>query len=472
MFASPVSSFGRSASAWLAISGALLAQATATAPAPAAPSTVAATEDVVTEAAVREVVSFLASDELMGRDTPSPGLTRAAEFLADRFAAAGLDQAVPESWLHRYTLKGQRLDSRSIKATLRIVKGETEQVVELVPDEDVRLLRAGEIAAGSGESALVAPGGDPRIGRMLMADAGRRPVLLEVAADSMQWKIAAGERELLARRMRGTSPVFLVRKGALPTLERVEDHSFLLDWSITAPEAIDVELPNVIGVLRGSQKPDEYVLVSAHFDHVGVGTAVDGDAIYNGADDDATGTTAVVLIAEALAKQPRPARSIAFVCFSAEEKGLRGSAEFAANPPFPLQSIVANLNIEMIGRPMEDKRFHAWITGSEFSDFAAIVAASLSGTGVALTEFEMASRLFAASDNYSFARHGVIAHSISAGSLHADYHQPSDEVEKLDIEHMTKVVRALAKVTWDLADRPAPPAYNEAGRKRLKLSPR
>ena len=84
----------------------------------------------------------------------------------------------------------------------------------------------------------------------------------------------------------------------------------------------------------------------------------------------------------------------------------------------------------------------------------------------------MATRLFGASDTYSLARHGVVAHSISAGSLHHDYHQPSDEVEQLDVEHMTRVIRALAKVSWDLADRQAPPVYNDEGRKRLKLAPR
>jgi hypothetical protein len=424
----------------------------------------------ITEERVREIVTWLASDERQGRDSPSPGLEATAEYLAQRFAEAGLEQAVEGSWRHRYTLPGLRLDSSALKVHVRVTErlpdgGEKKAQCELEPVIDVRLLRPGEAASGDDQEATIAYADDPRVERLLMAGGGRqRPVLLEVGDDHPSWIAAAGTRDVLGARLRGARPVLLVRKGRLPPVEKPDEARFEVTWS--APwQAVEIPLANVAGVLRGKQLPDEYVIVSAHYDHIGVGRAVDGDAIRNGADDDASGTTAVVLLAAALAKGPPPRRSVAFVCFSAEEKGLRGSAAFAEQPPFPLANVVANLNIEMIGRPEPDRERCAWITGSEYSDFAAIAAAALQRAGITVVPFAQARQLFAQSDNLSFARMGVVAHSISAGSLHADYHQPSDEVAKLDLPHMTAVIRGLLEVVREFADRDARPAWTEEGRR-------
>jgi hypothetical protein len=435
----------------------------------------------ITVGRVVETVSWLASDEREGRDSPSRGLTAAGDWLAARFKAAGLEQAVPESWFHDYTLPGFRLDSHSIALTVKVtVKGEGDKdkttVCELKPDEDVRLLRAGSVPNGADQPATVAYMGDPRVDQLLMAGAGRRPVILEVAADDWSWKSAGGERESLSQRLLGDTPVFLVRKGLLSAVPPVADadgkpnpgndtrSSYTASWTVPVPAKVELPLRNVVAVLRGESKPDEYVMVSAHYDHLGVGRPVDGDAVYNGADDDASGTTAVVLIAEAMAKQPRPVRSVLFVCFSAEEKGLRGSAAFAKSPPVPLDRVVADVNVEMIGRPLPGKQNQAWITGPDYSDFAAIARPALQRAGIELVDFRMQDQLFAQSDNWSLAMQGVVAHSISAGSLHKDYHQPSDEVQKLDVEHMTAVIRGLLEVVRELADREQRPAYTEAGK--------
>ncbi|HEB54561.1 MAG TPA: M20/M25/M40 family metallo-hydrolase [bacterium] len=240
-------------------------------------------------------------------------------------------------------------------------------------------------------------------------------------------------------------------------------------WSVPAPEKVEIAQRNVVGLLRakaGGAHADEYIVISAHYDHIGVGRAVDGDMIYNGADDDATGTTAVLLLAEALARQKAALpRNVLFVCFAGEERGLRGSRAFCERPPVPLDRVVANLNIEMIGRPLPQNVGKAWITGESYSDFAEILREPLGRTGVELVPFEMAKMLFAASDNYSFVNKGVVAHSISAGSLHRDYHRPSDEVDKLDIPHMTRIIRALYDATVELASRERAPAWSEAGKK-------
>jgi Zn-dependent M28 family amino/carboxypeptidase len=302
--------------------------------------------------------------------------------------------------------------------------------------------------------------------RMLGATSARRPLVLEVAEDHPYWLAAKGAHKVLGGRRAAARPVFLVRSSLLPpgpTDDR--EPAWTATYTVAAAEKAEVPLRNVVALLPGTTKKDEFVVVSAHYDHIGTGIPVDGDAVYNGADDDATGTTAVLLLAEAMQKQPPPQRSVLFVCFSAEERGLRGSAAFCERPPVPGDRIVANLNLEMLGRPEPGKAGMAWITGAGHSDFATIVGAALAKGGVERIDFPMADRLFTASDNFSFVRHGVVAHSLSAGSLHADYHQPSDEVELLDIPHMTKVIQALVHVVRDLADRDVPPQWTDSGKK-------
>jgi len=118
----------------------------------------------------------------------------------------------------------------------------------------------------------------------------------------------------------------------------------------------------------------------------------------------------------------------------------------------------------MIGRPLPGREKQAWITGPGYSDFAAIAGPALQRAGIELVDFEMQDPLFAQSDNWSLAMQDVVAHSISAGSLHKDYHQPSDEVQKLDLDHMTAVTRGLLEVVREFADREQRPAYNEKGK--------
>ena len=169
-----------------------------------------------------------------------------------------------------------------------------------------------------------------------------------------------------------------------------------------------------------------------------------------------------MLLAEALAAR-RLRRNVMFVCFAAEERGLRGSRAFCERPPVPLERVSANLNIEMIGRPEKGNQRKCWITGAGYSDFAEVCAQALATEQVEVIPFRMADSLFGASDNASFAAKGVVAHSVSAGSLHEDYHQPGDEVQKLDIPHMTKIVRGLFDVTVALADREGDLSWSERG---------
>ncbi len=429
----------------------------------------AAQASAITAERVRETVTWLAADERAGRDTGSPELVAAGEWIAARFAAAGLQPLTEGRWTQEFALPGLSIDSKAIEVRLHRKHGDQTQEIVLQPDVDVRQWTVADATTGGDEACTVALADDAALQRMLATGSARRPVFCEVAPEDERWVLAKGSRFVLGGRRQATRPVFLVRAGLLPPAADDDSQvTWTTTWSVPEPEKADMAQHNVVGLLRGGAKKDEYVVVSAHYDHVGRGRPVAGDGIYNGADDNATGTTAVLLLAESLGKlQPPPARSILFVCFTAEERGLLGSKAFCARPPVPIDKIVANLNIEMIGRPLPGNESKAWITGDDLSDFAAIAGPALERAGIGLVEFPMAARLFTASDNWAFAQHGVVAHSVSAGSLHQDYHQPGDEADKLDIAHMTAIVRGLHEVTLELANRDAVPQWNDKGRARI-----
>jgi hypothetical protein len=430
-------------------------------------TTVAAAQAAkITEKSVRETVGWLAADERKGRGSGTPELAAAGDWLADRFAKAGLKQLREGSWFHEFSIAGLRLDSdaASLKLISRVDNKGSE--LELVAGRDVRLWRPSDGLKGV-ENCTVAAMDDPVLQRLLRARSARRPIIIEVPETHAYWLQAKGQHTVFEKRRKASRPVFLVRKGLLPPRPKGKGIEWSANWSVAAPEVADVPQRNVMALLparEGSDRKKEYVVVSAHYDHIGVGRAKNGDSINNGADDDATGTTAVVLLAEAMAKMPAARRNILFICFAGEERGLLGSKAFCDQPPLPLDQVVAVLNIEMIGRPEEGNEGKAWVTGSGYSDFASICDKAFQKTGSGLVDFRMANQLFGASDNFSFVRKGIVAHSLSAGSLHPDYHQPSDEVEKLDIPHMTQIIRRLLDVTREFAERDDAPAWNKQGK--------
>ena len=207
---------------------------------------------------------------------------------------------------------------------------------------------------------------------------------------------------------------------------------------------------NAIGMLPGSGKTlrDEAILLSAHLDHLGVGMPVNGDNIYNGADDDASGVTAVLELARFLgAKKHRPKRTVVFVLFGSEETGGHGNHYFIQHPPVPLKNIVANLEFEMIGRA--DPKVgpeELWLTGWERSDLGP----ELAHRGAKLVaDPRPDERFFQRSDNYALAKQGVVAQTVSSFGLGDYYHQPSDDLAHIDFDHLTQAIESLHKpVEW------------------------
>jgi Zn-dependent M28 family amino/carboxypeptidase len=232
--------------------------------------------------------------------------------------------------------------------------------------------------------------------------------------------------------------------------------------------AVRLKTWNAIGALPGShpQQAKQAILLSAHLDHLGAderGTGdPGGDRIYNGADDDASGTTAVLALAEALAQGTRPHRTVIFALFGSEEAGGFGAKWVVERPPVPLASIVANLEFEMIGRP--DAKVAAktlWLTGWERTDLGP----ELARHGAHLVaDPHPDQNFFMRSDNITLARRGVIAQTISSYGMHGEYHQPSDDLQHIDFAHMTQAIQALlGSIRW-LADSAFEPQWRPGGR--------
>jgi len=237
--------------------------------------------------------------------------------------------------------------------------------------------------------------------------------------------------------------------------------------SVPAPMERPVRLRNVVGLLRGSDATlsDTYILVTAHYDHVGIDPSREPDPIFNGANDDGSGTVSVIELASAMSRlNPRPKRSLVFMAVFAEEKGLMGSRYYVRHPLFPLAKTIANVNLEVLGRTDGQEgsyRNKAALTGFEYSDLGDVFVKSGRLLGVEVyrhTKFSDA--FYARSDNFSFAEQGIVAHSLCAGFLFPDLHGPQDHWDKIDYPNLEKLNRLTAVALWMIAENPAVPKWN------------
>ncbi|MGB5930351.1 MAG: M28 family peptidase, partial [Cyclobacteriaceae bacterium] len=223
---------------------------------------------------------------------------------------------------------------------------------------------------------------------------------------------------------------------------------------------------NVVGWLEGSDSllKNEYILLSAHYDHVGMGMAIGGDSLYNGANDNASGVATMLGIAKRLQKADSlPARSILFVAYGAEEIGLLGSRFFKENPPVPLANVVVNLNFEMTGHSLKLGKRNLYLTGAKYSDLSDYMQAYFASENWTLIDnpFPYAN-LFRRSDNYNLASirredditYGIPAHTICTWGGEDHYHKPHDEPEFIDYENMHSLIEVMTGLVINLADAP------------------
>ena len=210
---------------------------------------------------------------------------------------------------------------------------------------------------------------------------------------------------------------------------------------------------NVVGLIRGRDPVlrNEAVVIGAHHDHIGVGRPVDGDSIYNGADDDASGVVAVLEIARSLARGDGPRRTVVFLFSTGEEMGLVGTRWYLRHPAVPLDRTVADLQVEMIGRPdsLVGGVGRAWLTGYHRSTMGDMLRDA--GNPI-VPDPRPEEGFFMRSDNFPFAVEGIPAHTLSSYNMHTDYHRPSDEVDLVDFEHITKVIEAAIQAVELLAN--------------------
>ncbi len=237
-------------------------------------------------------------------------------------------------------------------------------------------------------------------------------------------------------------------------------------WKQNLPADAPSTVRNVVGLLRGSDPAlrDTYIIVSGHYDHVAPAATGD-DRIFNGANDDASGSVSVIELAKALVPA-KPKRSILFMTFFGEERGLVGSRYYGQHPLVPVASTIAQLNLEQLGRTDASNGPQvkgANVTGYDFSNLPAILAEAAQPAGVRIWKDEqMSDRYFGASDNQSLADLGIPAHTLSVAYQYPDYHKVTDTADKIDYENMATVNRAIALGLLRLASEAAPPKWNES----------
>jgi Zn-dependent M28 family amino/carboxypeptidase len=254
-----------------------------------------------------------------------------------------------------------------------------------------------------------------------------------------------------------------LKPAAVDVVQRMPDGTVVrLETEVEQPQRSQTW--NAVGLLRGTNRTGQAILISAHLDHLGRRPAAAGqsDGIYNGADDDASGTAVVMALAEELAKRGRLERTLVFAAFGSEEAGGMGSRYFTERPPVPLAALVANVQFEMLGRPdpaVAPKTL--WLTGFDRSNLGV----ALANRGAKLVADPHPSQnFFQRSDNYALARRGIVAHTVSSFGLHREYHTPADESSLVDWVHMEEAVASLIGPLKWLANSSFVPEWRPGGK--------
>jgi len=502
--------------------------------------------DVITAAQLRDYLSFIASDEMEGRDTPSRGLDTTAKFIATNLSRWGLKPAGDDGgFFQRIALRRDTVDSA--QTTVQFNRQNLSIGSDYIPLAHQAAVSGQLVFAGNGWLLK-----SKNIDSYKGIDAKGKIAVIFSPHDGLPHDVRGSD--LSGRRGEDwLDPMEYARKQGVLGLVIVPDFHFLANWDrnrqrimergITIVEKFqprdgeripaivvsptvanmifqgerlnassifesvygdgvpasfelnsekrlsitsrgkddDVATQNVVAVFEGSDPvlKGEYIALGAHYDHVGVGIPVDGDAIYNGADDDGSGTTTLLAIAEALTRSTsRPKRSVLFVWHAGEEKGLWGSRYFTEYPTVPLEKVVAQINIDMIGRSKKDGDTNPrnrelsgvneiYVIGSKMmsSELGELVE-SVNKNYLNLTynyrydDPKDPNRFFFRSDHYNYARKGIPIIFFFDGE-HEDYHRPGDSPDKIDYQKMEKVARTVYMTLWEIANRPTRPKVDK-----------
>ena len=376
---------------------------------------------------VERIEKTLASDAMRGRKTFTPDIDKAAAFIAAEFKAAGL-QTLNNSGSYQQEFAMVRTKFISASATFDGVVIDQKNIMAITCQAQLR------VDQNTGyEKAFVKAGANLQSEARKFIRANKNMLVL---VD----KSFANSFGNLARLK---SSMFKTNTNVIFVLDDTDPASYSIE---AVHEITEQKLANVVGVIPGKSKKDEYVVFSGHYDHLGVTSKpVDGDSIYNGANDDAAGTTAMIMLAKYFKALGNNERTIVFAAFTAEEIGGFGSQYFSRQ--FEADKVMAMFNIEMIGTESKWGKNSAYITGYEKTNMGEILAKDLEGTGfIFYPDPYPSQQLFYRSDNATLARLGVPAHTISTSKMDSEpnYHKLSDSIETLDMDNMAMIIKAIA----------------------------
>jgi hypothetical protein len=459
-------------------------------------------------------IGIIAHDSMLGRDTPSRGHELTAQYVADQFRRFGLEPGGESgTWLQRYPITRRRLELAGSKVLLRMgsasvtapfdrsarfVSGEAprEPVTgpavlvggAVTPEAVARMNLGGKIVLYVHDYSRPIPANAAQVARAIRVSKPLAIVALanvDSAAFAARIPRAASEHSGLDLRLGAPASVEVVEAAVAPVLRAagvslpevrkstgpVERDLPGLTATVVLKETVidSLTAPNAIGILPGSDPAlrNEYLVFSAHMDHIGV-TRSRADSINNGADDNASGTAGVIELAEAFSRPgARPRRSIIFLTVSGEEKGLWGSRYFSEHPTVPLEQIVADVNLDMLGRNWADTIV---AIGKEHSDLGATLdrvnAAHPELGMIAIDDRWPEERFYFRSDHYNFARKGVPAIFFFNG-VHEDYHRVTDSPDKIDSEKEARVLRLLYYFGQEIGNAPHRPAWDPESRRLI-----
>ena len=383
-------------------------------------------DKIINAKEVERIERTLSSDEMRGRKTFTPDIDRAADFIASEFKNAGLQPVNKGSYRQEFSVTRKKLISSTATVDGVSIDKKNFLVVTSQPEFHIDQTAGYEIVS-------IKSGLNLNVEARKLVQANKNYFVLVDTSFANDF----GRLSFLNRSpfKSNNSLVFLLGSMAPKTFD-IEAKN----------EITEQAAANVVGILPGKNKKDEYVIFSGHYDHLGITThPVDGDSIYNGANDDAAGTTAVMMLAKYFKALGNNERTIVFAAFTGEEIGGYGSQYFSRQ--FDPAKVMAMFNIEMIGTDSKWGKNSAYITGYDKSDMGTILQKNLEGSGFSFYPDPYPTQnLFYRSDNATLARLGVPAHTISTAKMDGEpnYHKLTDQIETLDMENMAMIIKSIA----------------------------
>ena len=382
------------------------------------------------------IEKILSSDEMEGRRTFTPGIEKAAAFIAGEFEKTGLQKwNNGGSYLQTFAM----IKTKAIqqKAIINGTEVDPKRILILSPNTSINIT---EISGY--QTVQISKGMNFAMeARKILSSTKNTIVFADTSHSNIFGRFAQMRSQLFS-----TQPnIVMLLTTETPT-----------SYNISATQEVtEMPLSNVVGIIPGKSKSNEYVIFSGHYDHLGINSKrmVNNDSIYNGANDDAAGTTAMIMLSKYYKKLNNNERTLVFAAFTAEEVGGFGAQHFSKQ--FDPNAVVAMFNIEMIGTESKWGKNSAYITGFEKTDMGEILQKNLNNTGFNFYPDPYPDQnLFYRSDNATLARLGVPAHTISTSKMdsEANYHKASDEIGTLDMENMTAIIRAIALSAKGIVD--------------------